>query len=129
TSPGDGSRAALADSARSKLCPRSEAKIETRSGWVKPRVDLELYRGVDSPFQIRRSGGTGRRAGFRSQWAQARGGWSPPFGIGRWSVPRHGLIHVDAPGVDAALERAHLREPGPFENLQRLQGVQAVLAV
>src|SRR5204863_5014302 len=30
---------------------------------------------------IRRSGGTGRRAGFRSQWAQARGGSSPPFGI------------------------------------------------
>src|ERR1051325_5672022 len=28
-----------------------------------------------------RSGGTGRRAGFRSQWAQARGGSSPPFGI------------------------------------------------
>ena len=29
---------------------------------------------------LRRSGGTGRRAGFRSQWVQARGGSSPPFG-------------------------------------------------
>ena len=31
--------------------------------------------------RTRRSGGTGRRAGFRSQWAQARGGSSPPFGM------------------------------------------------
>ena len=28
-----------------------------------------------------RSGGTGRRAAFRAQWAIARGGSSPPFGI------------------------------------------------
>lgn len=28
-----------------------------------------------------RSGGIGRRAGFRILWAQARGGSSPPFGI------------------------------------------------
>src|SRR5436309_9403645 len=58
-------------------------KIETGLRAVKPRVDLRLYRGLYSPFPAppRRSGGTGRRAGFRSQWAQARGGSSPPFGI------------------------------------------------
>src|SRR5437762_14183029 len=60
-------------------------KIETGSRAVKPRVDLRLYRGLYSPFPAppSRSGGTGRRAGFRSQWAQARGGSSPPFGMRR----------------------------------------------
>src|SRR5436309_15440436 len=58
-------------------------KIETGLRAVKPRVDLRLYRGLYSPFPAppSRSGGTGRRAGFRSQWAQARGGSSPPFGM------------------------------------------------
>ena len=58
-----------------------EAKIETGPSAVKPRVDLELYHRLYSAFPTGRSGGTGRRAGFRSQWAQAHGGSSPPFGI------------------------------------------------
>ena len=32
-------------------------------------------------FRSRRSGGIGRRAAFRAQWAYARGGSSPPFGM------------------------------------------------
>src|SRR5207249_3497837 len=82
TFPGDGSHVAPADSGRWRACPSWQAKIETGLRAVKPRVDLRLYRGllfaVPTPS---RSGGTGRRAGFRSQWAQARGGSSPPFGI------------------------------------------------
>src|SRR5438046_9392300 len=31
------------------------------------------------PTETRESGGTGRRAGFRSQWLHCRGGSSPPF--------------------------------------------------
>src|SRR5258707_14217271 len=66
------------------LSTACKAKIETPFRAVKPRVDLRLYRGlIFAVPQTRRSGGTGRRAGFRSQWAQARGGSSPPFGIAR----------------------------------------------
>jgi hypothetical protein len=46
-------------------------------------LTLPVRRGYLLP--PRRSGGTGRRAAFRAQWAQARGGSSPPFGILRWA--------------------------------------------
>ena len=41
---------------------------------------VDAARSARLAFSLCRSGGTGRRAGFRSQWAQARGGSSPPFG-------------------------------------------------
>src|SRR5438105_5456726 len=101
---------------------------------VKPRVDLGLYRALDSPFRTpRRSGGTGSRAGFRSQWAQARGGSSPPFGttrldvqtstrlVSRRLVSRNPRIHVARPRIDASRQAAHVRESRSFENFPRLE--------
>ena len=40
---------------------------------------------------LSRSGGIGRHAGFKIQWAQARGGSSPLFGTIRLATLAHGL--------------------------------------
>ena len=56
------------------------AKWPTLTQFARLRA-LPFPRGSNTFRLPCRSGGTGRRAAFRAQWAQARGGSSPPFGI------------------------------------------------
>src|SRR5574342_1267537 len=137
-SPGGDSRDAPADCARWRSCSSHRAKIGDPYRRVKPNIDLKLYRLLYSPFRtIRRSGGTGRRAGFRSQWAQARGGSSPPFGtagyrlsaIGYQLVAREARFHLPRPRVDPPVQTAHLRKPGGPEDFDRLQRSHSVVTV
>ena len=46
-----------------------------------PSQPIDFFSFVHYVYIQRRSGGIGRRAGFRYQWAKARGGSSPLFGI------------------------------------------------
>ena len=55
-------------------------KVATLTQFARLRA-LPFPRGSNTFRLPCRSGGTGRRAAFRAQWAQARGGSSPPFGI------------------------------------------------
>src|SRR5512144_2403922 len=138
-SPGGDSRDAPADCARWRSCSSHRAKIGDPYRRVKPNIDLKLYRLLYAPCRtIRRSGGTGRRAGFRSQWAQARGGSSPPFGtgkshqpsaIGRQLVTWNFRLHLRRPRVDPPLQTAHLRKPGGPEEFDRLQRSHSVMTV
>src|SRR5438874_4100672 len=113
-----------------RLPPRSTLFPYTtlfRSGeGVKPRVDLGLYRALDSPFRslaevvelvdALASGASGRKpVGVRV----------PPSA----SVPRQRRIHVHRPRIDPAAQTSHLRETRRLQDLERLQRARAVMAV
>src|SRR6266513_4186265 len=94
-----------------------------RGGSGQAKSCLEVIRpSIFAVPRTRRSGGTGRRAGFRSQWAQARGGSSPPFGmrktgaggreLGADFTRRNGSPH------DTGTYRSLL--PAPFQYLGKL---------
>src|SRR5207244_1612339 len=100
--------------------------MEPRLGSGQAKSLLEVIPRPIFAVPTRRSGGTGRRAAFRAQWAQARGGSSPPFGI---LVSRQLPLHVHRPRVDPTAQAAHLREPRGLEDLERLERAGAVVAV
>src|SRR3954469_6078565 len=106
-------------------------------------------------LRARRSGGTGRRAAFRAQWAQARAGSSPAFGMRRAPgfeminppkrlmlsegffcpampfpclIARHTRSPPLGPGVDPARQAPNPIEPGALQNPERFHGPGSVVA-
>src|SRR2546428_9887866 len=132
-------------------------KIETGARGVKPRVDLRLYRGLDSPsppfaevvelVDALASGASGRKPvgvrvppsaclsdgrtdGRKRRPQPSRLSLSyPTVRPSDRSVSRHLRIDVHRPRVNAALQAADLGKARGSKDLEGFEGARAVMAV
>src|SRR5947208_5741433 len=117
-------------------------KIETGARGVKPRVDLRLYRGLDSPsppfaevvelVDALASGASGRKpVGVRVPPSALRTRRTIRLSVypSIRLVSRQCRVHVHGPRIDPAAQAAHLREARRLQDLERLERTRAVVAV